>query len=99
MKIFGRLMFAFGALAIICAVIGGIGWYSLRVTNKQLAEITDVNLPAVEALGQVLEAQNAIRSSERTLFRFDHFHRELRVLITRGKTMAGPENRLPWSLY
>ncbi len=68
MKIFGRLMFAFGALAIICAVIGGIGWYSLRVTNKQLAEITDVNLPAVEALGQVLEAQNAIRSSERTLF-------------------------------
>ncbi|BCA80712.1 methyl-accepting chemotaxis protein [Desulfuromonas sp. AOP6] len=67
MTIFGKLMSAFSLLAVIAALVGGVGWYGLHKTNEGVQEIAQVRLPAVSTVGNLAELQNAITTSERTL--------------------------------
>ena len=67
MKIFGKLMLAFGGIALICTLVGTTGLLSLQKINRQLSDIAEVHLPAIDSLRTIMEAQNAIRSVERTI--------------------------------
>ncbi|TRO79277.1 methyl-accepting chemotaxis protein [Desulfuromonas acetexigens] len=67
MKIFGKLMLAFGGIALICTLVGATGLLSLQKINRQLSDIAEVHLPAIDSLRTIMEAQNAIRSVERTI--------------------------------
>ena len=67
MTIFGKLMGAFSLLALIAALVGGVGWYGLRQTNQGVQEIAQVRLPAVSTVEKLAQLQNAITTAERTL--------------------------------
>lgn len=67
MKIFAKLVGAFGILALICGVVGFIGWYGINNTEEGLLDVGEQHLPAVHGLGNVMEAMNSIKAAERTL--------------------------------
>ncbi|MDT8444233.1 MAG: MCP four helix bundle domain-containing protein, partial [Desulfuromonadales bacterium] len=67
MKIFTKLIGAFGIVAVICAVVGGIGYYGIVQTTQSLEKVGGVNLPAIQGVGLVMEAMNSIKSAERTM--------------------------------
>ncbi len=67
MKILTKLIVGFGAVVVILAIVGGIGWYGIGTTEKGLAAISEESLPAVEGLSLMMEAMNAIKSAERTM--------------------------------
>ena len=66
MKIFARLTGAFGIVALICAIVGFVGWYGIDRTEESLNEVADVRVPSVQGLGLMMEGMNAIKSAERT---------------------------------
>ena len=67
MKIFAKLIGAFGVVALICAIVGIIGWYGISSTESDLVDVGEQHLPAVQGLGLAMEHMNAIKSGERTL--------------------------------
>ncbi len=67
MKILTKLVGAFAIVALVCVLVGGIGWYGISSTEKSLVEAADVRLPSVHSLGLMMEAMNDIKASERTL--------------------------------
>jgi len=67
MKIFGKLTGSFGIVAVICIIVGTIGWLGINSTQKGLTEVADVRLPAVHGLGLMMESMNSIKSAERTM--------------------------------
>jgi methyl-accepting chemotaxis protein len=67
MKIFAKLVGAFGIVAAICAVVGIIGWYGINSVNEGLTDVAETHLTAAVGLGNVMEAMNAIKSAERTI--------------------------------
>ncbi|MBU0484938.1 MAG: MCP four helix bundle domain-containing protein [Proteobacteria bacterium] len=67
MKIFGKLISSFSVVALICAIVGAVGWYGIRQTENALNEVAEVRLPAIEGLGLMMESMNAIKSAERTM--------------------------------
>ncbi len=66
MKIFTKLILAFGAVALICGLVGGIGWYGIKSTEAGLVELAETRLPSVHALGVAVASMNNIRALERT---------------------------------
>jgi len=66
-KIFAKLTGAFAIVALICAIVGALGWVGINSTENGLIEVAEVRLPAVAGLGQMLESMNAIKSAERTM--------------------------------
>ena len=67
MKIFAKLVGAFAVVALICAIVGAIGWYGIHHTESGLVEVAEVRLPSIQGLGLMKEAMNAIKSAERTM--------------------------------
>lgn len=67
MKISAKLTGAFVVVALICAMVGGVGWLGISSTEKGLRAVADNALPSVEGLGMMLEAMNGIKSAERTM--------------------------------
>ncbi len=67
MKIFTKLIGAFGIVAVICAVVGGVGYYGIVQTSQSLEKVGGVHLPAIQGIGLVMEAMNSIKSAERTM--------------------------------
>jgi len=67
MKIFVKLTGSFVVVALICAIVGVVGWLGISSTEKGLRVVADVVLPSVEGLGIMEEAANGIKSAERTL--------------------------------
>jgi len=67
MKIFAKLIGAFGVVAAICAAVGGVGYYGIVQTKHSLEKVGGVNLPAIQGIGLVMEAMNSIKSAERTM--------------------------------
>nr|WP_320049885.1 methyl-accepting chemotaxis protein [uncultured Desulfuromonas sp.] len=62
-----KLLGSFLLMAILCAVIGGLGIYGINATNSSLAEVSDLRLPSVRSIGLMMEKLNAIKAEERTL--------------------------------
>lgn len=67
MKISTRLLGAFAIVAMICGIVGGVGWYGINSTSKSLSEVVEVRMPSVEGLGVVTAAMNGIQALERTM--------------------------------
>ncbi len=67
MKIFARLTGAFGIVAVICAIIGFVGWYGIDNTEKSLHELADVRVPGIEGIGLMMEGMNGVKAAERTV--------------------------------
>ena len=61
-----KLMTGFVAVAIIAAVIGGVGYRGMTSINEALTEIGVVRLPSIVGLEMMNEAQTAIQRMERT---------------------------------
>ena len=51
MKIGQKLIGSFSVVALICAIIGGVGWWGISGLDERMNEIGSVRLPAVQALG------------------------------------------------
>lgn len=67
MKIFVKLTGSFIIVALITALVGIIGWIGINSTQKNLIEVAEVRMPAIQGLGWMMEAMNAIKSAERTM--------------------------------
>ncbi len=67
MRISTKLIGGFIIVAMICAMVGGVGWMGLNATQKSIAAVADERLPAVQGLGMMMEAMSAIKSVERTM--------------------------------
>jgi methyl-accepting chemotaxis protein len=67
MKIFGKLTGSFVIVAIICAIVGTVGWFGINTTQKGLLEIAEQRLPSIHGMGLMMEGINAIKSAERTM--------------------------------
>ncbi len=67
MKIFAKLTGAFSIVALICAIVGGIGWFGIVNTEDSLNDVGGNHLPAIQGLGLVMEGMNALKSAERTM--------------------------------
>ena len=65
MKIFAKLVGAFGIVALICAIVGGVGWYGIDKTEEAMIEISENHLKGVLGIGFVMEAMNGVHSGER----------------------------------
>jgi len=50
MKIGPKLIGAFSIVAIICGIVGGVGWYGIATVDKSMDEIANQRMPAVQAL-------------------------------------------------
>ena len=67
MKIFAKLTGAFAIVALICALVGIVGWYGIDNTQASLIDVGNTHLPAIQGLGLVMEGMNSIKSAERTI--------------------------------
>ncbi len=67
MKIFAKLTGAFGIVALVCAMVGFVGWYGINRTEEAVDTIGGISLPSVQALGAIMEGMNEIKALERTL--------------------------------
>ncbi|TLM68463.1 MAG: HAMP domain-containing protein [Deltaproteobacteria bacterium] len=74
MKIFAKLVGAFGVVAAICAVVGIVGWYGINNTESSLVDVENNHMTAVEGISHILEGMNAIKSAERTIVNPDISH-------------------------
>lgn len=67
MKIFTKLTGSFAIVALICAIVGFVGWQGIKDTDNGLNEIVNKNLPAIKAMGLLMEGMNGVKSAERTM--------------------------------
>jgi methyl-accepting chemotaxis protein len=67
MKLSTKLIGGFVIVAVIAAVIGAVGFWSLNVAKTAQDETASVFLPSIYALGIMNEAQTAILLAERVL--------------------------------
>ncbi|PLY03129.1 MAG: hypothetical protein C0623_02740, partial [Desulfuromonas sp.] len=67
MKIFAKLTGAFSIVAVICAIVGIIGWYGIVNTESSLEDVGGNHLPAIQGLGLIMEGLNSLKSAERTM--------------------------------
>jgi methyl-accepting chemotaxis protein len=61
-----KLMAGFISVAVIAAVIGGVGFLGMKSINNSLTEVGEVRLPSILGLEMMNEAQTAIQRAERT---------------------------------
>ncbi|MDZ4185182.1 MAG: methyl-accepting chemotaxis protein [Desulfuromonadales bacterium] len=67
MKIFAKLVGAFGIVALICAIVGIVGWYGINDTQESLIDVSETHLMATKGIGLIMEGMNAVKSAERTM--------------------------------
>ncbi len=67
MKIFTKLTGSFAIVALICAIVGFVGWQGIKATNSGLNEVVNKSLPGIKAMGLLMEGMNSIKSAERTM--------------------------------
>ncbi|MFW8600258.1 methyl-accepting chemotaxis protein [Desulfobacterota bacterium M19] len=67
MKIFPKLTGSFAIVALICAIVGFVGWQGIKATNNGLNEVVNKSLPGIKAMGLLMEGMNGIKSAERTM--------------------------------
>ncbi|GAB4558459.1 MAG: hypothetical protein Tsb0017_13930 [Geothermobacteraceae bacterium] len=67
MKLFGKMLSSFSVMALLCALVGGIGWWGIHHTRDGLEQVGNQRLPAVQNLGLMMEALNAIKATEKTM--------------------------------
>jgi hypothetical protein len=67
MKLSTKLIGGFVIVAVIAAIIGGVGFWSLNMARTAQDEFASVFLPSINSLRTMDEAQTAISLAERVL--------------------------------
>jgi methyl-accepting chemotaxis protein len=67
MKLSTKLIGGFSIVAVIAAIIGGVGFWSLNMARTAQDEFASVFLPSINSLRTMDEAQTAISLAERVL--------------------------------
>lgn len=67
MNIFKKLMLSFSTVALLCAIVGLIGWFGISRTEASLIAIGSNQLPAIQGLGLVMESMNGIFSDRKSV--------------------------------
>ncbi len=67
MKIQTRLLGAFGVVALICAIVGLVGWRGISQTRQSVLNLSEGNVIELEGIGETMQNLNAIKSAERTM--------------------------------
>ncbi len=81
MTIYKKLLGAFGLVALICAVVGGVGWYGIGKVAQGLTSVTDLRLPVRQTLGELMEYRNELLAVERKLINPSLSYRERQELL------------------
>lgn len=66
-KLSTKLIGGFFAVAAICALVGGVGWYGITQLDGAMDEIGGVRLPSIQSLLELSEAQTAVVVGNRGL--------------------------------
>jgi methyl-accepting chemotaxis protein len=66
MKIATKLFGAFAIVALLCGIVGGVGWYGINKTETSLATVSQVRLPLVHSAATMMGSMNEIMALERT---------------------------------
>jgi methyl-accepting chemotaxis protein len=67
LSIFAKLTGAFAVVAVICALVGVVGWIGINRTAESLVNVGKVRLPGIQGLGMVMQGMNGVSSAERTI--------------------------------
>ncbi|MEJ2690498.1 MAG: methyl-accepting chemotaxis protein [Deltaproteobacteria bacterium] len=67
MKIFAKLTGAFAVVAVICALVGIVGWYGINNTAEGLNRVGNIKLPGIQGLGLIMKGMNGVKAAERTI--------------------------------
>ncbi len=67
MKLSVKLTGSFLLIALIIVVGGGIGWWGVTSTFRDLKQISDVHVPAIKALGIINEAHTSLQKIEKNV--------------------------------
>ncbi len=62
-----KLILSFGLVALICAVVGVVGWGGAARMKGQLLGTGEVDIPGLQAILNLKEAQSTIKAAERAL--------------------------------
>ncbi|NTV14027.1 MAG: hypothetical protein HGA96_08910 [Desulfobulbaceae bacterium] len=98
MKIQSKLLLSFALIALICAIVGIVGWRGITNINGNVKELTNNSLPKLEGIATTLENLNAVKGGERTMLnrRISHKERESEA----SKNMKRMEElEKGWKLY
>ncbi len=64
MMIRQKLIGAFAVVALICGIVGGVGWYGIGALDQSMDEIAAIRLPAVQALGIMDASMGDVATAE-----------------------------------
>lgn len=67
MKIATKLYSSFSIVALLCAVVGGVGFFGLMRTANDLSQLAEVELQAVEHALRIKDGLNTIKAADRNL--------------------------------
>ena len=67
MNIRAKLLSGFLAIALLCALVGGIGIIQLGSSARSIGRLSESSIPALEHIGDIRSSLYAIKSSIRTL--------------------------------
>ncbi len=88
MKIGQKLIGSFAIVAMIGAIIGGVGWYGIGVLEESMDQIASVRLPAVDALltmdakmGDVATAQMELLNPKVPVEEAQEFYQSIEVAL------------------
>jgi len=62
-----KLVFGFTAVAVLCAMVGYMGWSGVKSLEKNIQQSGRTSFPALNAILNLKETQLTIKASERTL--------------------------------
>jgi len=62
-----KLILGFTAVAVLCAIVGYVGWNGVSRLEKNIQQAGRTSFPALQAISDLKESQLEIKASERTL--------------------------------
>jgi methyl-accepting chemotaxis protein len=98
LKMFKKLTGAFLVVAMIMAIVGGVGWLGIKSLETAMYDVAEVRLPALQGLGIMLEGMNGIKAGERTMIA-DNIPQENRLLTYANIKVRWEEFEEGYELY
>jgi len=99
LKIKTKLLLSFSIVLVMMVLVGLVGLTSQMQSKAQIEEIGTNRLPSVKALGEIDQAQTAIRSNERKIINSQSTYEELNTAINRIEKDLWPKINEAWKIY